>query len=149
MPVTDTRTLAQDFYRAYASRDVAALAGFIDDEVEWTVSGPVDILPFCGTRHGRQAVLDLIAREVPQVFRLFSFVLDQMLVDGERIASLIRLLGHAPDDRVVRYRLAHFLRFRNGRIVENQSLIESFDTEEAFGHPLAVYDIPPPEDLDD
>ena len=34
-------------------RDMAALANFLHDEVVWTISGPVDILPFCGQRVGK------------------------------------------------------------------------------------------------
>ena len=53
------RALVEAFYKAYAARDAAKVAEFLDDDVEWTISGPVDVLPFCGTRHGKAAVLDL------------------------------------------------------------------------------------------
>ena len=35
------------------------LATYLDDEVVWTISGPVDILPFCGQRVGKDAVMKL------------------------------------------------------------------------------------------
>jgi len=137
------REVAEAFYRAYAVRDSAAMAGFLADDVEWTISGPVDLLPFCGTRHGKAAVVDLVENAVPSVFRVFSFALDQLLVDGDRVSSLNRLCAHSADGRVISYRLAHFLRFRDGKIVENLSLIDSFDAvEQVLGHPLAVHDAP-------
>ena len=109
--------------------------------MEWTISGPVDVLPFCGTRHGKAAVLDLIERLVPEVFRVYSFVPDAMLVDGDRVATLNRLSARSSDGRVISYRLAHFLRFRDGKVVENISLIDSFDAvEQVLGHPLALHD---------
>ena len=112
--------------------------------MEWTISGPVDVLPFCGTRHGKAAVLDLIERLVPEVFRVYSFVPDAMLVDGDRVATLNRLSARSSDGRVISYRLAHFLRFRDGKVVENISLIDSFDAvEQVLGHPLAVHDSRP------
>ena len=40
----------------------------------------------------------------------------------------------------ISYRLAHFMRFRNGKVVENISLIDSFDAvEQVLGHPLNVH----------
>ena len=44
-------------------------AEFFADDVEWTISGPVDVLLFCGTRRGKAAVLDMMERLVPLVFR--------------------------------------------------------------------------------
>lgn len=137
-----SRAFVEAFYRAYASRDCERIAPFLDDEVEWTISGPVDVLPFCGRRQGKAAVLDLIERGVTQVFRVFSFVPDAMLVDGDRVATLNRLSARRSEDgRVISYRLAHFIRFRDGKIVENLSLIDSFDAvEQVLGHPLAVHE---------
>ncbi len=144
------RTVVEAFYKAYAERDAAKVAEFLDDDVEWTISGPVDVLPFCGTRHGKAAVLDLIERQVPAVFRVFSFVPDAMLVDGDRAATLNRLSATRNDDgRVISYRLSHFMRFRDGKVVENLSLIDSFDAvEQVLGHPLAVHDGHPADEGD-
>lgn len=132
-----SRAMVEAFYKVYAERDADKIGHFLDDDVEWTISGPVDVLPFCGTRHGKAAVLDLIERKVPAVFRVFSFVHDAMLVDGARAATLVRLSATSSDGRVISYRLSHFMRFRDGKVVENLSLIDSFDAvEQVLGHPL-------------
>jgi ketosteroid isomerase-like protein len=134
-----SRSVVEAFYKAYASRDAAKVGQFLADNVEWTISGPVDLLPFCGTRHGKAAVLDFIDRLVPEVFRVFSFVPDVILIDGERVATLNRLSARATDGRIISYRLAHFMRFEDGKVVENVSLIDSFDAvEQVLGHPLNV-----------
>jgi len=136
------RAVVEAFYRAYAARDAKKVAAFLDDNVEWTISGPVDVISFCGTRHGKAAVIDLIERLVPAVLRVFSFTPDTMVVDGDRVASLFRLSAtRSTDGRVISYRLAHFTRFRDGKVVENLSLIDSFDAaEQVLGHRLAVHD---------
>ena len=135
-----TRAVVDAFYKAYTERDVEKIAPFIDDEVEWTISGPVDILPFCGKRHGKAAVLDLIERLVPAVFRVTGFVPDTIVVEGDRVATLNRLWATRGDHgRVISYRLAHFMRFRDGKVIENLSLIDSFDAvEQVLGHSLDV-----------
>ena len=48
------RAAVEAFYRALADRDMDTLATYLDDDVVWTISGPVDILPFCGQRVGKR-----------------------------------------------------------------------------------------------
>ena len=133
------RVVVEDFYAAYEVRNTSRFADFLDDNVEWTISGPVDVLPYCGTHRGKAAVMDLFKRRVPEVFSGFNLVRNTLLIDGDRIATLNRLTArHANDGRVVSYRLAHFMRFRNSKVVENLSLIDSYDAvEQVLGHSLA------------
>ncbi len=136
-----SRAMVEAFYKAYAERDAAKIGPFLDEDVEWTISGPVDVLPFCGTRHGKAAVLDMVVRLIPEVFRVFSFVPDAMLVDGDQAATLSRLSARSGDGRVISYRLAHFVRFRAGKIIRNHSLLDSFDAvEQVLGHQLDVHE---------
>ena len=136
-----TRAVVEAFYRAYAAHDADKVAEFLDDDVEWTISGPVDVLPFCGTRHGKAAVLDLIERKVLEVFRIVSFVPDVMLLDGNQVATLIRLSARSRDGRVISYRVTHFIRFRAGKVIRNLSIIDSFDAvEQVLGHPLDLHE---------
>jgi ketosteroid isomerase-like protein len=134
------RSVVEAFYKAYAARDAKTVAEFLDDNVEWTISGPVDLLPFCGTKHGKAAVVDLIERLVPESMSVFSFTPDAMVVDGDQVATLNRLAAtRSEDGRVIRYRLAHFMRFRDGKVIKNLSLLDSFDAaEQVLGHSLAI-----------
>lgn len=130
------------FFDAYAVRDAQRVAPFLHPDVEWTVSGPVDVLPFCGVHRGRDNVLDLIGRQVPAVLRVFSFVADSTVIDGDRVAVLSRLSARrASDGRAISYRVANFFRFADGQIIENLSLLDSFDAvEQVIGHSLTVTD---------
>jgi ketosteroid isomerase-like protein len=134
------RSVVEAYYKAYAARDAKAVAEYLDDNVEWTISGPVDVLPFCGKRHGKAAVLELIERLVPEVISVFSFTPEAMLIDRDRVATLNRLgATRTADGRVIRYRLAHFTRFRDGKVVENISLLDSYDAaEQVLGHALTA-----------
>jgi ketosteroid isomerase-like protein len=136
------RSVVEAFYQVYAARDVAKIAEFLDDDVEWTISGPIDLLPFCGTHRGKANVIDMIGRQVPQVLRTFSFVAEAFVVQGDRAAMLSRQSSRrAVDGRTVSFRVANFMRFRDGKLVDNLSLIDSFDAvEQVLGHPLALPD---------
>lgn len=130
------------FYAAYAVRNAAAVRDFLADDVEWTISGPVDVLRFCGSRRGKAAVMDIIERLVPEVFRVFNFVREATVIEGDRVATLNRLSARRTDDgRVISYRLAHFVRFRDDKVIEHISLIDSYDAvEQVLGHPLAGHE---------
>src|SRR5450759_2060761 len=101
-----SRAMVEAFYKAYAARDADKIGQFLDDDVEWTISGPVDVVPYCGTGHGKAAVLDMVVRLIPEVFRIFSFVPDAILVDGDLVATLNRMAARSCDGRVISYRLA-------------------------------------------
>jgi hypothetical protein len=120
------RSLVEAFYKVYATRNADRIAEYLDDEIEWTISGPVDYLAFCGTHRGKAVVVDMIKRQVPQVAML------------SRQSS-----RRTADNRAVSFRVANFMRFLDGKVVENISLIDSFDAvEQVLGRPLAVHDAP-------
>ena len=134
-----SRSVVEAFFKVYALRDADSVAHFLDDEVEWTISGPIEYLAFCGTHRGKQAVVDLIKTRVPQVLRVHSFVPESILVDGDRVASLSRQSSRrAVDGRAISFRVANFMRFRNNKLVQNVSLIDTFDAvEQVLGRPLS------------
>jgi ketosteroid isomerase-like protein len=140
---TTTRELVEAFYAAYTRRDSAGMAPFLAEDVEWTVSGPVDLLPFCGNHRGKQAVLDLVDRGIPAVFKIFAIVLDRMVVEGECASTLHRVSANTADGRVISYRVVHFFHFKDGKLTENLTLIDSFDAvEQVLGYSLSVHDAP-------
>jgi ketosteroid isomerase-like protein len=101
----------------------------------------MDVLPFCGVFRGKAAVLDLIGRRVPSVLKVFSFVPESKLIDGDQVAMLHRQSGRRDTDgRVISYRVANFIRFADDKVIANVSLIDSFDAvEQVLGHPLTVH----------
>jgi ketosteroid isomerase-like protein len=134
-----SRSVVDAFCKAYATRDADKIADFLHDDVEWTINGPVDFLHFCGTHHGKAAVIDLIKRKVPEVLRTFSFVPETVMVEGNQLAMLHRQSARRTDDgRVISYRVANFIRFHHGKVIKNLSLLDSFDAvEQVLGQPLA------------
>jgi ketosteroid isomerase-like protein len=138
------RAVVEAFYTAYATRDAPALSALLHDDVVWTISGPVEILSYCGTHRGKATVLDLIIRVVPSMFRVISYVPEAMLVEGERVAMLNRRSAQSKaDGKVISYRVANFMRFRDDKLVENLSLLDSFDAaEQVLGHPLTLHSNP-------
>jgi ketosteroid isomerase-like protein len=136
------RAVVEAFYRALADRDVGTLATYLDDDVVWTISGPVDILPFCGQRVGKDGVMKLLMQDSPTFLSDRRFVPNTMLVDGNNAAVLARLTATKREDgHAISYRIAHFIKFREEKVVEYVSIIDSFDAvEQMLGYNLDARD---------
>lgn len=133
------------YFKAFASRNAEAFGAFLHDDVVWTISGPVDLIPYCGTHRGKDAVVGIMARRAPKVLRDVRLVREKFLIDGNRGAALTRLTARlVADDRSISYRVANFFRFQDGKVIENVSLMDSFDAaEQLLGHAIDVGDAPP------
>ena len=136
------RAVVEAFYRALADRDVGTLATYLDDDVVWTISGPVDILPFCGQRVGKDGVMKLLMQDSPAFLSDRRFVPNTMLVDGNNAAVLARLTATKREDgHAISYRIAHFIKFQEEKVVEYVSIIDSFDAvEQMLGYNLDAHD---------
>jgi ketosteroid isomerase-like protein len=136
------RAVVEGFYRALADRDMDMLATYLDDDVVWTISGPVDILPFCGQRVGKDAVMKLLMQDSPTFLSDRRFVPNTMLVDGNNAAVLAKLTAtKRVDGHAISYRIAHFIKFRAEKVIEYVSIIDSFDAvEQMLGYNLDAHD---------
>jgi ketosteroid isomerase-like protein len=136
-----SRAVVEAFYQALSVRDFDALAAYLDDDVDWTISGPVDILPFCGKRVGKDVVMKLLAREIPAFLPSRRFAAQTMLVDGNRAAILGKLNATKRNGgRAISYRIAHFIQFRDEKVINYVSIIDSFDAaEQMLGYSLDAY----------
>jgi ketosteroid isomerase-like protein len=139
-----TREYFERFRQARYSRDPKQIEPFLDDNVDWLLIGPVELLGFCGQRHGKAEVLDALTRKHPEVLSGFHVDLHTMLIDRDRVASLSRLTGvQRSTGRTIAYNQAQFVRFRNGKIVEYRGIIDSYSAvEQMIGHPIAPSDGP-------
>ena len=133
-------SVVQAFYQAYFSREPLRIAPFLADDVEWTVAGPVDIFPFCGPRRGKAAVLELFERLVPNVFEAKAFEPEELVIDGDCVAMLVRITGiQCSTGRVINFHSAQFAHFRDDKVVSYNAVIDSFNaTEQWIGRPIEV-----------
>jgi ketosteroid isomerase-like protein len=136
-----TRSTVDTFYKVYGARDPQKLGDFLHPDIVWTTSGPIDVLPYCGIHRGKAAVLDLILKKVPSVFHSITFVPEAFVVDGDRLAMLNRRSSRCVSDgRMVSFRVANFMRFCDDKVIENLSLLDSFDAaEQVLGHSLTSH----------
>jgi ketosteroid isomerase-like protein len=124
-------------HRALSERQYADIEALIDDDIDWAIFGPIDMFPFFGARRGKAAVLDVIKRIADNV-RIHRFDRESVLLGDEQAASMIRYSLTALDsNKPISLRLAHFVRFRDGRLVSLRALLDTFDlVEQALGRSI-------------
>jgi ketosteroid isomerase-like protein len=134
-----TRAIVRELYDAYGRRDLERVAALIHDDVNWMIYAPVSVFPFAGPRHGRAAVLEALAA-IANAFALESYKPEIMIVEGERAAVMsdVSFIQRATN-RMLRFRIANFLRWQDGRLIEFREFINSFDAvEQALGRELQL-----------
>jgi hypothetical protein len=140
------RQLVEDFYQARMSRDPVRIALFLDEDVTWSISGPVDLIPFCGKRHGKEAVIDAVVRLAPALMTVTKLEFEEFLIDGDRAAAFTRLTAvRTGTGRVISYQRAEFFRFRDNKIMAYRAILDSLDiAEQVLGRPIDLSLAPKP-----
>ena len=139
MTESATRATVRELYDAYARRDFGRIAALIHDDIDWAIFGPVAVFPFAGPRHGRAAVLEAMAG-IAELYALENYKLEIVIVENDRAAVLSDVsFTQRATRRLLRFRLANFLRIADGRLIEFREFSNTFDTvEQALGRELPL-----------
>jgi len=133
-----THATVRELYDAYARRDFERFAEFLHEDIDWTIYAPIAVFAFAGPRRGRAAVLQALAA-VAESYALDNYRPEIIVVEGERAAVMSDVsFKQRATQRTLRFRIANFLRFKDGRVIEFREFCDSFDAvEQALGRELA------------
>jgi hypothetical protein len=122
------------FCHALAEGEPERIAHYLDEHVDWTVFGPVDLLPFFGHRQGKQAVLAMLGELAPRI-AFNGCETERTLTDGSDAASMLRIsVRDLQRHRTLSLRLALFAQFDGGKLTTLRAVFDSFDAaEQALG----------------
>jgi len=123
-------------HRAINERQFEEIARLLDEDVDWAIHGPIDMFPFLGARRGSAAVLEVI-RQIAENFSVRRFDRETIMLGADSAASMLRYSLTAQDSsKPVSLRVAHFARFRAGRLLSIRALVDTFDlVGQVFGQP--------------
>ena len=135
-----SRAVVDAFYAAYDSRDARRIGEFLDDDVEWHIAGPVEVMQVCGQWRGKAAVIDRFERAMPQVIDFKGLERECLLVDGDCSALFGRIIcRHIATGRTISHRVAQFARYRGGKVVSMRVINDSLDAVEQYiGHRIPL-----------
>lgn len=137
----DLRTRIHKIYLDYMAGRLDLVLGNFADDVEFICYAPAHVLPYFGRRSGKA---DLAARmlEVQAEFEHLNFMPKALLVDGDNqgAAAIIEVrFKQRSSGRLIEMTVAHFARFRGGKVVEVREFIDSFDAiQQALGSEIVV-----------
>jgi len=127
MPKEIIRALVYRAYEAYSLGHREFVVDMLDDEIEWSFYGPVELLPIPNRLHGKAAVLAAY-KMIDDTTELLGHDLSLVLVDGEKAAVIgERRFRHRSSGRIVQYKFSAFHFYRNGRLVEYQMFADTID----------------------
>jgi len=134
-----TRERVRELYDAYARSDFDRIARFIHPDIDWVIFAPISIFPFAGPRHGRAAVLEAMAG-IAADFLLESHKPEVIIVEDDRAAVIADVsFMQRRTNRLLRFRVANFLRVQDGQLIEFREFANSFDVvEQALGRELQI-----------
>jgi ketosteroid isomerase-like protein len=137
-----TEALRQRIYSlcsAYGRGKLDFVLNFIDDDVEFVSYAPVTIFPCLGRHRGKAAVTKRI-ETIHAHYEFLSYMPIFMVVEKDDTAVIVMArMRQRATDRIIQTLFAHFLRFRDGRIVEFREFLDSFDAiEQVLGREIEV-----------
>lgn len=80
---------SRTLHRAINDRHFEEIEALLDEEVDWTLYGPIDMFPFLGTRHGKRDALDVI-REISDNVQIRRFDRETTMLGVDSAASMLR-----------------------------------------------------------
>ncbi|HMM90011.1 nuclear transport factor 2 family protein [Bradyrhizobium sp.] len=124
-------------HRAVNERQPEDIEALLDEDVEWSIYGPVDLYPFFGARRGKAAVMDVI-RQIADNFRVHRFDRESIMLGVDSASSMMRYSLTALDsNKPISLRIAHFAQFKAGRLTNLRVLVDTFDlVEQTVGYPI-------------
>lgn len=79
--------IVQQVYAAFRTRDLQAILALQAQDVEWSVAGPGDLIPWGAPRHGRNGVSDFL-KVLGEWLAVEQFEIRDYFVSGDKVVAL-------------------------------------------------------------
>ena len=113
-------------YAAFRLANVDFILNAFDDNIEFISYSPIEVLPFLGHHRGKAAMAQVLKAGYDE-FEFLTYEPVFMVCEAEDAAAIVfaRFI-HRRTGRSISTMIAHFVRFRQGRIVELREFMDSF-----------------------
>ena len=116
-----------EIYEAFSAGNLDLLADAFDEQADFVTNAPTNVFPYLGRRVGRAAILKTLSA-IHDEFESLTFMPIWIVVEGDTAGAILSVNAtQRTTKRVMRFFAAHFLRFRDDRIVEYRSIMDSFE----------------------
>jgi ketosteroid isomerase-like protein len=124
-------------YAAMKKGQLDFVLNAIHDDIEFISYAPIKVFPFLGHRRGKPAMSEVL-HGAAEAFEFIACEPISMVIELESAAVMVFSRGiNRVTGRSVQGMLAHFMRFRDGKIVELREFMDSlYAAEQALGRDL-------------
>jgi len=132
------RERLKSLYGAFRLAKIDFLLNAFDSDIEFISYSPLEVFPFLGHRRGKPAMAEVLEAGYEQ-FEFTTYEPVVMVCEGEDAAAVIIFarFTHRRTGRSISTMIAHFLRFRQGLIIELREFMDSFGAvRQLLGRPL-------------
>ncbi len=133
----ELRARIYDLYTAYRLGRIDFVLNSYDDEAELISYAPINVFPYLGRQRGKAAIAATM-KKVHADFEILSYQPIFMVVENDNAGTIVMArLRQRSTDRIIQLLVAHFIRLRDGRIVEIREFMDSFDAvQQVLGHEI-------------
>jgi ketosteroid isomerase-like protein len=135
----DLRAKLYELYSAFAEGRIDFVLSHFDDQATFTSYAPIDVFPYLGRQSGKAAIAAMMKNQHAEYEHL-TYQPIFMVVETDVAAVIVMVrLKQRSTGRIIQLVNAHFLRLRNGRIVELREFMDTFDAvQQVLGRELAI-----------
>jgi ketosteroid isomerase-like protein len=129
----DLRKRIHLIYAAFAAGNLGVVDDAFDDDVDFASHAPAEVFPYLGRCKGKRAVkASLIS--LHEEFEILKFDPVSIIAEHDDAALIVDAqVRHRETGRQLDVLLAHFLRFRDGRITEYRAFMDSLSAVKQMG----------------
>jgi ketosteroid isomerase-like protein len=116
-----------EIYEDFARARIDRISEILDEKIDFISHAPTDVFPYLGRRRGRVEVLKALT-EVHNKLEVLSFwPLTTVVEDDQAALTVLVKVKERTTGKMANFLAAHFLRFRNGLMVEYRAIVDSMD----------------------
>ena len=116
-----------NFLEVFTSGDIEGALAFCSDDIEFFANAPIDILPHMGHHRGKAEVRQMWTI-VHARYSSMRHEVPIIVAAGDTVAANLRVFFRkSTNGRIIQFDMAAFYTLRDGHIVKNREIIDTFD----------------------
>jgi len=116
-----------EIYRTFSAGHLDQVADMFDERVDFISNAPVDVFPYLGHRIGKVQVMKAL-EAVHDEFSTVEYLPLKIMIDGQSAGVIVSIrLTQRTTRRLIRVFSAHFLQFKDNRIIEYRAFLDTLE----------------------
>ena len=116
-----------EIYRTFSAGHLDQVADMFDERVDFISNAPVDVFPYLGHRVGKVQVMKAL-EAVHDEFSTVEYLPLKIMIDGQSAGVIVSIrLTQRTTRRLIRVFSAHFLQFKDNRIIEYRAFLDTLE----------------------